>query len=261
MYSAKLPFLHSEYLPKGAKKPNFEAVYDKILFYQAKPDFTLRCALRAVDGRESTSQGRLECSAVVNPISDEILEPLCIVNGMTTDSVAFNARESIHPTTVGVGAGYEAKIVLNQDDCESCGCGMINSAKGILKMRKVWEAPGEPKKELFEGYWSLKVDHGPTLRRKGFGAGDSYGGPMWAVRALTKDGDEVGIDAGDGAPIHIKNETGGIAKDYLGEFDLGFSEDESLGEDYDFYQVHFFRLTNILSQYSWDFAHCFTQSD
>jgi hypothetical protein len=228
MYSARLPFLHSEYLPKDAKKPNFQAVYDKILFYQAKPDFTLRCALRTVHGRESMSQGRLECSSVTNPISDEILEPLCITNGLINDSVTFNAQESIHPTTVGDGAGYEAKIMLDQGGSESCGCGMINSAKGILKMRKVWEAPGEPEKELFEGYWSLKVNYGPTLRRKGFGTGDSYDSPIWAVRALTKDGEEVGIDAGDGYPIYWVDdyldelsEDAGIDRGGIGDDDYG----------------------------------------
>jgi hypothetical protein len=222
LYSTRLPFLVSEYLPKGAKTPNFRAVYEKILFYQAKPDFSMRCALRE-------EAGQFACSNVVNPISDEPLEPLCIVGGRTKESVKFDQTQSAHPSTVGTGWGYEAKIEL---DTANAGCGMITSAKGTFKLRKVWGALGNDgnESELFEGYWSLKVVYGPTLRRKGFGTGDSYGGSFWGVRALKKDGKEVGIDAGDGS--YMSTSLYGL----VGEEDVdddGFLEFDDEAGDFD----------------------------
>jgi hypothetical protein len=197
LYSTQLSFLRSEYTPKGATAPNFQAVYEKILFYQAKPDFSFRCALRTEAGDDSTSQGQFACSQVVDPMGDEPLEPLYIVHGQTKSSVKFGAKESAHPSTVGSGWGYEAKIELDMDG-DGFGCGMINSGRGTFKMRKVWVAPDDDTKELFEGYWTLKIVYGPTLRRKGFGTSNSYSGPFWGVRALKKNGEEVGIDPGDG---------------------------------------------------------------
>ncbi|GJE99477.1 hypothetical protein PsYK624_157410 [Phanerochaete sordida] len=180
VYSTKLPFLQREYLPEGASKPNFAAVHSKILFYQAKPDFSLRIVL---DG----DAGRFACSQVVNPISDEELEPIRLRG--SAESVAFDAREAAHKSTVGAGPGYAARMAL---DTAHTGCGMVKSGKGTLKMRRVWEEDG---KELFEGYWDFDVTYGPTLRRKGFGGGDTYAGAFWAVRALKDaEGEEIGID-------------------------------------------------------------------
>ncbi|KAI0659624.1 hypothetical protein C8Q70DRAFT_1053967 [Cubamyces menziesii] len=180
LYSTQLPFLMSEYLPKGAPKPDFVAVHSKILFYQAKPDFSLRVVL------DAEGEGRIACSGIVNPISDEELEPI-MISGATKRNVRFNAEEAAHPSTVGSGEGFEGKLNL-----ETGGCGMGCSGKGTFKMRRVWESED---KELFEGRWDLRIKFGPTLRRKGCGSGDVSIGSFWAVRALkdTK-GEEIGID-------------------------------------------------------------------
>ncbi|TDL20185.1 hypothetical protein BD410DRAFT_791286 [Rickenella mellea] len=191
LYATELSFLESEYLPKGATSPNYKAVFEKILFYQAKPDFSLRCALIAHPVGGTGSIGRLSCSSFVNPISGEELGPIYIIGGQTKPSVNFGAVASAHSSTVGVGIGYEAKVDLDVKG-GGCSCGMISSGVGSFKMRKVWAA--EDGKELFEGYVSLKVVYGRALRRKGFGNGDSFSVPFWAVRALKVDGREVGID-------------------------------------------------------------------
>ena len=182
LYSTQLPFLHREYLPEGATKPSFEAVYNKILFYQAKPDFSLRIALGENGG------GRFSCVRVENPMSGEELEPIHI-RGHPSDRIVFGEFEAAHHSTVGLGAGYIADLNLDTADT---GCGMVESGMGALKMRRVWEKEG---KELFEGYWSLQICYGPTLRRKNFGCADSYEGAFWAVRALKDaEGKEIGIN-------------------------------------------------------------------
>ncbi|KAI0327345.1 hypothetical protein GY45DRAFT_1373234 [Cubamyces sp. BRFM 1775] len=105
LYSTQLPFLMSEYLPAGASKPDFSAVHDKILFYQAKPDFSLRVVL-GTDG-----EGCLACSQIANPISDEELEPI-MISGAMKRNVRFNAEEAAHASTIGTGEGFEGKLTL-----------------------------------------------------------------------------------------------------------------------------------------------------
>ncbi|KAJ8481431.1 hypothetical protein ONZ51_g6016 [Trametes cubensis] len=181
LYSTRLPFLMSEYLPAGASKPDFTAVYNKILFFQAKPDFTLRIVL------DASGEGRLACSEIVNPISDEELEPI-MISGATKRNVRFNAEEAAHTSTVGSGEGFKGKLVLEEMD----GCGIGCSGKGTFKMRRVWESEA---KELFEGWLDLRITYGPTLRRKGCGNGDTTMSSFWAVRALKDaNGEEIGID-------------------------------------------------------------------
>ncbi|TDL20190.1 hypothetical protein BD410DRAFT_841535 [Rickenella mellea] len=227
LYATQLEFLQSEYLSKGATAPNYKAVFEKILFYQAKPDFTLRCALIADPVDPTESVGVISCSQFINPISDEELKPIHILDGKTKPSVKFGASESAHASTVGAGVGYEAKVELDVNG-EGCGCGMISSGKGIFKMRKVWA--DEHGKELFEGYVSLKVVYGPTLRRKRFGTGASYSVTFWAVRALKKNGEEVGIDAGSGTYMSSGVSSGSY--DDLGIYDLDLDDEDDEDDDY-----------------------------
>ncbi|TDL20191.1 hypothetical protein BD410DRAFT_704318, partial [Rickenella mellea] len=77
-------------------------------------------------------------------------------------------------------------------------CGMIKSGRGVIKMRKVWADEDSGEKELFEGYFAFKVVYGSSLRSMGFGSNELYKLKFWAVRALKKDGKEVGIDPGKG---------------------------------------------------------------
>lgn len=188
LYSMKLPFLRKKYLPEDVEKPAFEELYDEVLVYQAKPDFSLCIALKEGPGA-AASKGIFSCSQIANPMSDEELEPIYILNGATKD-VAFSGTEAAHSSTVGKGPRYTAKLDL---DTGATGCGMMNSGTGTFKMRKVWE---DGDKELFEGYWTIKLKYAPTLKRKGFGSGGNGEGAFWAVRARRDtSGDEIGIDA------------------------------------------------------------------
>jgi len=111
---------------------------------------------------------------------------------------------------------------------------MISTARGVFKLRKVWVAPGNDgttESELFEGYWTLKVVYGPTLRRKGFGSGELYSGSFWGVRALKKDGVEVGIDAGDG--MYVSTSSYGFMSD-SDEDEFDSDEDEFDSDEFGF---------------------------
>ncbi|KAI0045557.1 hypothetical protein FA95DRAFT_1543607 [Auriscalpium vulgare] len=187
LYSTNLPFLRSQYLPSGAQTPNFAAVYTKILFFQAKPDFSARIALRD----EPADGGGFACADISNPMSDEPIEPIFLVDARVGDDVAFSAQETAHASTVGSGLGYAATMELDTSGDDH---GMVTAGHGDFKMRKVWD--GGDGKELFEGYCTLNLTYGPLLRRKGHGSfGNAIVG-FWAVRALKDEaGNEIGIEA------------------------------------------------------------------
>jgi hypothetical protein len=178
-------------LPEGAATPDFEAVYNVILFYQKNPDFTFQCALRTNPVGQSV--GRLRSAELMHPLSREPLESVHVIEGQTKGCVRFDEAESAHPSTIGQGFGYEAKLDLDTDGDVSIS-GMLTSGTGIFKMRKVWEDQFEGR-ELFEGYWRIEVVFSVTLS---FGKSLVLAFPFWAVRALRKQGEEVGIDAGHG---------------------------------------------------------------
>ncbi|KAF7798971.1 hypothetical protein EIP86_010200 [Pleurotus ostreatoroseus] len=204
LYSTMLPFLTKPYLPPGATEPQFEAVYKEILTKQAKSDFSARIALREdTPDANVAKNGMFSCGMVYNPMSEEEITPIRIVHG-AAKSVSFSTAETLHKSMVGEASGYIARLELDTDECDQCG---IKSGAGSLKMRRVWEgksATGE-KQELFEGSFFFKTQHGPLLSRKGWGSSMPYSSGFWAVRALKGgDGEEIGIDAGDGRPKRME---------------------------------------------------------
>lgn len=236
LYSTKLPFLTRHYLPPGARKPQFEAVYKEILVWQAKPDFSIRIALlEDAPDKPVAKHGMFSCGEVYNPLSEEEITPIHIVHG-AAKTVSFSAKETLHQSMVGRAPGYIARLELNPGECDQCHCGMINSGAGSLKMRKVWEGTSETgeKQELFEGYFFFKTQHGATLRRKNWGPSMPYSSGFWGVRALKdEDGEEIGIDTGDGS--YEANGTRALEDDTgLGDSDEG-SDEESDGDEFGFY--------------------------
>lgn len=191
LYSTKLKFLTPEYLPQGATKPDFYRLYKKLLFFQAKPDYSMRIDLHD-DGGPSAKTGRFSCPNVANPMSDEPFKPIMITRGQAK-IVSFDRSEAVHSTTAGSGPGYVARLEL---DASRAGCSMLSSAKGNFKMHRVWEGEHEGcGVELFEGIWDFHASHGPMLRRKGFGGSTDYDSAFWGIRALKdKEGKEIGID-------------------------------------------------------------------
>lgn len=202
LYSTELPFLTKHYLPAGAKKPQFEAVYNEILVWQAKPDFSIRIALlEDAPDKPVAKHGMFSTDVIYNPLSGEKITPIHIVHG-AAKTISFSAQETLHQSMVGQAPGYIARLELDADECDQCHCGMINSGAGSLKMRKVWEGTSKTgeKQELFEGYFFFKTQNGATLRRKNWGAATPHSSGFWGVRALkNKKGEEIGIDAGDGS--------------------------------------------------------------
>lgn len=191
LYSTQLPFLVREYLPEGADKPDFYRLYKKILFYQAKPDFSMRIALDSADSDVAKS-GRFSCSQVAEPMGDEEIKPILITDGQAK-TVTFNVGQTGHRSTAGSVPGYSARLELGD---EGHGC-MISSGRGQFKMRRVWQGEHVGNAvELFEGYWDFHTVWSGLLSRKGFGRGEDYSSAFWGVRARKDaDGNEIGIES------------------------------------------------------------------
>ncbi|KAI0313309.1 hypothetical protein OF83DRAFT_1142080 [Amylostereum chailletii] len=200
----------SEYLPEGTSKPRHEAVYNKILTYQAKNDFTVRIALMDSD----PASGKFHTVCITNPFSEEPIEEPIFITGGKTQDVTFDKGEGAHGDSVH-------------------GCIGVTGGNGFIKMRKVWEKITDDEcNELFEGYWRVKVQHGAMLRRKGHGPSTTFDTPFWAVRAREgEDGKEIGIEAG--GPVSrppSPDDDNGNDDD---EWDSGEDEDEEFGCSYD----------------------------
>lgn len=199
IYGMNLPFLKKVYLPKDT--PQFEALYNEIMTFQAKPDFSGRCYFPpGVSG-----DGSFVSNAVAEPMGDEAYE--IALTGLTKKEISFNQAElSKFPdpaSTRSVGPGIKATVELADDGC------MPSSGRGEMKMKRVWtkevnvaedvtgvksshEYSGS--QELFEGVFTLKVKYSGMLKRKGFGSGEDYKFGFWAVRArIDETGKEVGL--------------------------------------------------------------------
>ncbi|KAI0058146.1 hypothetical protein BV25DRAFT_1295369 [Artomyces pyxidatus] len=193
--------LSSAYLPEGATAPHFEDLVKGVLLRQAIPDISIRVTLPS--DAMAPKSGIFACPSITNPMSDEEVEPIRILDCKTQD-VSFGENEAVHGSTVGKGVGILAKLRLDTDnDC------MMDSGLGTFKIRKVWEGKvrtegsvSDQTVELFEGYWTIKVrdvlvqhllvhvlrlpklQYSSLLRRKGFGSGNAGEGAFWGVRAL-----------------------------------------------------------------------------
>ncbi|KAJ3548684.1 hypothetical protein NM688_g5265 [Phlebia brevispora] len=226
LYSTQLEFLKKVYLPEGETKPQFEAIYQEVLKYQAKDDWSIRIALN--EGSPNTKAGEygmFSCQDVTNPLSDEEISPIRIING-EAKTVDFGTSETAHASMMGRSPGYIAQLELDAKNSEKCDCGMIKSGNGTLKMHKVWEGQGEDGEqvELFEGYFFFRTENGPTLRRNGWGSSLPYSSPFWGVRARKNEkGEEIGIGIGRST----YKSTHSTVEDYED------GEDEDGGEDED----------------------------
>lgn len=234
LYSTRRSVLKDKYLPKGAKTPLYEAVYTEILTWQAKSDKSGQIALRSDANSPDLpgASGMFSCLAIANPMSDEPFEyPIHIHHGQGA-KVHFSASEAAHSSGTGQFDGYTARLEMDTDDADECMGGAVSSGAGQFKMHKVWEkVDGDVVKELFEGYWDLKVKNGPLLKRKGWGGSLDFSTPFWAVRARRdKEGNEIGIDAGTGY-FSSSAAFGGLDFDEDDEEDYsGHSEEEGLDD-------------------------------
>ncbi|CAL1703085.1 unnamed protein product [Somion occarium] len=199
LYACILPFLKSEYQPSGTTTPQYKAVYEKILTYQAKRDFSMQLTLGDGENVEGEVEmvpkfGRFQSINMVNPMSEEVVEDILVTNGAISADVELDDSESAHPSTVGKGFGYEAELQLDPN----CGDCMLSAGSGSIKLRKVWEEESKDRNkrpvELFEGHFTFNLRYSRLLSSRGHGSGDESDYAFWAVRALTDDiGKEIGL--------------------------------------------------------------------
>ncbi|KAF8555439.1 hypothetical protein OG21DRAFT_904431 [Imleria badia] len=192
LYGMRLPFLAKVYLPQGATTPNYSALYDKILTFQAKPDYSARCFLAPHDTSSAPPHGRFEDVTMADPFSEEpfdiTLEDITYKESLTftsTERLSFHAPEH---STPGPGLVRDTRLSSESD------CG-IQSAEGVFKIKRVWATEEDGAvKELFEGFFSFNVSYSGLYRRKGHGNGEKYEFAFWGVRAMKDStGKEIGL--------------------------------------------------------------------
>ncbi|KAJ7813148.1 hypothetical protein B0H14DRAFT_3150067 [Mycena olivaceomarginata] len=192
LYGMELPFLAKVYLPPGqsASTPQFDALYDKILTYQAKPDSTARCV---IPDAPFIRQGRLSSAIFEDPM-EEMPWDIALDDLRLADPLVFTPAErgkfaSPEPQS-NCGPGIQGRTVLVEDHCG------VASAEGVFRMHRVWTGErGGKAVELWEGYLSFDVVHSGLYRRKGHGSGRKLGIAFWGVRGRRDEsGKEIGLD-------------------------------------------------------------------
>ncbi|KAJ7022717.1 hypothetical protein C8F04DRAFT_1272302 [Mycena alexandri] len=194
IYAMELPFLAKAYLPTSTAEPQFGALYDTILTYQAKSDFTARCVLPASkedSDKENDKPGRLSSAVLKDPMEGMPWD-ISLVDLQRVEPVVFLAKEQKEfatPPRTDCGAGIEGHTVLEDSNCG------VQSAGGVFRMQRAWtEDRGGENVEVFEGYLSFDVVYSGMYRRKGHGSGQKIGFSFWAVRARKgADGSEIGL--------------------------------------------------------------------
>ncbi|KAJ7604289.1 hypothetical protein DFH06DRAFT_1310591 [Mycena polygramma] len=186
LYAMELSFLAEVYLPPGqsTSKPQFSALYDKVLEYQAKSDSTAQCVIpdapvdsskaknkaNTKDTTEEQKSGRLESAVFEDPMEGAPWD-IALVDLKVCDPVVFPPKERKQFATAPqvncrgpYGAGDEP---LRRAECG-------------------WSVPHAAC--MGGGAWS------GLYKRKRHGGGEAIGFPFWEVRAR-KDaaGREVGL--------------------------------------------------------------------
>ncbi|KAG1884547.1 hypothetical protein F4604DRAFT_1918977 [Suillus subluteus] len=236
LYGMYLPFLVKAYLPQGNTSPDYAAVYDTILAYQSKHDYTARCFLSL-----SSDAGRAESASVFDPMMERPFDVL-ISNLKHRAELTFTSSERasfLAPDHSPVSPGVIGQVGLPPQ------CGVKN-AKGIWKMKRVWVGEGEGeagvcenvdngttvdhvgeaadsptkenlgtktskpvKKELFEGYFSFSVSYDQMYRKAGHGDGSACRFAFWGVRAMRDNtGKEIGLGPGKGVGAGMRKGLG-----------------------------------------------------
>ncbi|KAG2088689.1 uncharacterized protein F5147DRAFT_726787 [Suillus discolor] len=224
LYGMYLPFLVKAYLPPGSTSPDYAAVYDTILAYQSKHDYTARCFLSL-----SSDTGRAESVSIFDPMMERPFDVL-ISNLKHRAELTFTSSERasfLAPEHSPVSPGVIGQAGLPPQ------CGVKN-AKGIWKMKRVWVGEGvvgecenvgdgttidcvgeaadsstkanagkkaskAVKKELFEGFFSFSVSYDQMYRKAGHGSGSTCRFAFWGVRAMKDNtGKEIGLGPGKG---------------------------------------------------------------
>ena len=190
-----LPFLKKEYLPTNTTSPQYDAVYNAILTYQAKNDKTARCYLASPTSTDPKDISRFSSRLMEDPMEDMpfdiMIDPARHHASLTFTEHELSSFEA--PEAIPEGPGISGEMELA--DSHHCG---IQSASGVFKIKRVWTKPNPDVDggfvELFEGFLSFDVSYSGLYRRKGHGIGNNVEFAFWGVRARTdKDGKEIGL--------------------------------------------------------------------
>ena len=134
IYAMNLDFLKKPYLAQGANKPQHEAVYNEILTWQAKPDYTGRCYLSSPT---TTVPSRFESRGIRDPMEetpfDIVVHSVKRVGNLTFTQTELATFAS--PTTTFTGPGITGALSLAEAQCG------IQSSSGTIKMHRVWSKP------------------------------------------------------------------------------------------------------------------------
>lgn len=184
----ELDFLTQVYRPRGTSGANYKALYDKILTFQAKNDRTARIYLPDAPYTES---GLFTSGAIMDPMQ-ELPFDFALTHIKEVSRLPLTAaQKKLFITPPGDEPGISAAIELADDHCG------VASTKGVFMLKPAWNVTAEDgaTKEIFEGYFDLKLSYSSLYRRKGHGSGlPDIKVAFWAVRARRdKDGNEIGI--------------------------------------------------------------------
>ncbi|KAK7440407.1 hypothetical protein VKT23_017045 [Stygiomarasmius scandens] len=196
LYSMSLSFLSEVYLPRGMSTPQYEKLYEAILTYQAKPDFSAQCVIPDPSGLTSQS-GLMRSGGFLDPFSREpfdiAMNDIKHLEKVESYPASLDSCFELTQPQVNV-PGVRAKLCI-QDG----GCG-INSSSGDFCMTRVWkkvDSNGQTV-ELFEGALEFDVSYSGLYSNKGHGNGNDANFGFWGVRARKdQDGKEIGLEVGN----------------------------------------------------------------
>lgn len=183
-----LPFLSKVFLPTGASTPNYEALYQTILTYQADNDHTAQFFLASPDDADDAST--LTSPAIMDPMDEAPFDlSICSIKHHVSLSLPTEPPSIALVCPAPDSPGVSASAALEEMHCG------IQSASGAFKLKRVWTKTTSSGDfvELFAGHFLFNITYASMYKRKGHGTGQKHNWAFWAVRARTgDDGKEVG---------------------------------------------------------------------
>ncbi|KZT18910.1 hypothetical protein NEOLEDRAFT_1246176 [Neolentinus lepideus HHB14362 ss-1] len=197
LYAVTLPGLAEKCLPAGQTFPQYEDVYQALLYHQAKSLHTGRCYLPEDSETNCLGTGYLRAACVWDPVAEAAFDVVITeIHVSKTFKISSNIRDLFPgPTMRPPGPGINAKTHLSLEK----GYPGVKGSHGIFKLKRVWVkidlSTGE-EQELFEGFFSLNVRYSEEHRKRGADRPQKlkFAIPFWAIRAAKDvDGKEIGL--------------------------------------------------------------------
>ena len=198
-----LPFLSKVFLPEGVSTPQYEALYQTILTYQADNDNTAQFFLASPADADGAST--LTSPAIMDPMQEVPFD-------ISIRAIKHHMSLSLPtepPSVALVGPTPDSPGVSASTALEEIHCG-IQSASGVFKLKRVWTKATSSGNfvELFAGHFTFNVTYGAMYKKAGYGTRQKHKWGFWAVRARTgDDGKEVGPRPMLPVSLHTNTET------------------------------------------------------